>query len=180
MATRTRSASSDIVTGLVRGQWTGTSRRRCLCNPVVIDSEFDRASPTAVSDHELLSDGPVRKTELDEALSLVTEFKRLADGWDGPTSLAPSPDVVQDAAVVLQNWLMSDLIPEPVAGSDGRIALELYDNEGFTLGGVEVIGGRNAIYSIVQRTSILYTGRIDTTSQASILKALSRFRQLLE
>jgi hypothetical protein len=144
------------------------------------DVDLGWASPTSVVDDEPVPDEPVCKTELDEALSLVREFERLADGWDEPTSLAPSSDVVEDALVVLQNWPISDLIPEPSVGSDGRIALELYDKEGFTLGGVEIIGERNAIFSIVKRTKILSTGRIDTTSQASILRALSQFRQHLE
>lgn len=161
-------------------QWGSTSRGTRRFFLVNRDVGIGWASPTAVTDDEPLMGEPVRRTELDEALSLVKEFERLADGWDEPTSLAPSSDVVEDALVVLQNWPMSDLVPEPAVGSDGRIALELYDKEGFTLGGIEVTGERNAIYSIVQRTQILCTGRIDTTSQASILKALSQFRQHLE
>ena len=161
-------------------QWGSTSRGTRRCVFVLGDVENDWVSPTAVADDEPVPDEPVRKTELDEALSLVREFERLADGWDEPTSLAPLSDVVEDALVVLQNWPMSDLVPEPAVGADGRIALELYDKEGFTLGGVEVTGERNAIFSIVQHTKVLCTGRIDTTSQASILKALSQFRQHLE
>lgn len=161
-------------------RWGSTSRGARKCSFVLRDVGVGWASPTAVTDDEPVMDEPFRRTELDEALSLVREFERLADGWDEPASLAPSSDVVEDALVVLQNWPMSDLVPEPAVGSDGRIALELYDKEGFTLGGIEVIGERNAIYSIVQHTQILCTGRIDTTSQASILKALSQFRQHLE
>lgn len=161
-------------------QWGITSSGSRRCFVVFGDVGIGWASPTAVTDDEPVVDEPIRRTELDEALSVVREFERLADGWDEPTSLAPSSDVVEDALVVLQNWPMSDLVPEPAVGADGRIALELYDKEGFTLGGIEVIGERNAIYSIVQRTHILCTGRIDTASQASILKALSQFRQHLE
>jgi len=158
----------------------GTSRdfRRSLFP--VGDVDFGGISPTLLANGEPVLDEPLRKTELDEALSLVRDFERLVDGWDGPSSLAPSYDVVEDALVVLQNWPMSDLVPEPSVDSDGRIALELYDKEDFTLGGVEIIGERNAIFSIVKRTKILSTGRIDTTSQASILRALSQFRQHLE
>ena len=161
-------------------QWGSTSkgvRRRSF---VLRDVVIGWASPTVATDDELVIDEPLSRTELDEALSIVREFERLSDGWDGPTSSAPSCDVVEDALVVLQNWPMGDLVPEPAVGSDGRIALELYDDEGFTLGGIEVTGERTAIYSIVQRTQILSTGRIDTTSQASIIKALSHFRQHLE
>ena len=161
-------------------QWGSTSRGTRRSSFALRDVGIGWASPTAVTDDEPVMQEPFRRTELDEALSLVRDFERLADGWDEPTSLAPSSDVVEDALVVLQNWPMSNLVPEPAVGSDGRIALELYDKKGFTLGGIEIIGERNAIYSIVQHTQILCTGRIDTTSQASILKALSQFRQHLE
>ena len=148
--------------------------------PLPEDDETEVTSATAVANDDVMLSGPVQKTELDDALSIVSEFGRLNEGWNEPGSPVPGPDLIKDALVVLQNWLVSDVVPEPTVGPDGRIALELYDPEGFTLGGVEVTGGRNAIFSIVNQTEVLCSGSFDTTSQADIIEVMSKFRHFLE
>lgn len=122
---------------------------------------------------------PIR-SELDEVQSIVRDFERLADGWDEPRSLAPSLDIVQDALIILQNWQISDFIPEPEVSVDGKIVLEIYDKDGFTLGGVELVGAHRAVYSVNWRTEVLGKGSFDTTSQTQIIDALSSFKDLLE
>ena len=142
------------------------------------NNETKASGATALANSPGIPDEPVRKTELDEALLIVREFGHLSEGRNG--SPVPGPDLIEDALVVLQNWPVSDTIPEPAISPDGHIALELYDPDGFTLGGIEVIGGRNAVFSIVNQTEVLCTGSFDTTSQTEIIKALSKFRHHLE
>ena len=142
-------------------------------------NELETHSATAVAEDEIMSKEPVQKTALDEALSIVWEFGNPTEGWNGPGTPVPSLDLIEDALVVLQNWPLSGIVPEPAVGFDGRIALELYDGKGFTLGGVEVTGDQTAIYSIVDRTEVIDNGEFDTTSQAGIIAALSKFEHHL-
>ncbi len=141
------------------------------------------ASATAANDNDAplahRSDS-AELTELDEAMIIVREFGLLSDGWNEPDTPAPSADKIDDALVVLQNWPLSKLVPEPCVGPDGRIALELYDADGFTFGGIELIGDHRAIFSIVKRSEILDKGAFDTTFQVEIIQALSRYKALLE
>lgn len=115
-------------------------------------------------------------SKLDEVQSIVRAFENLADGWDELGSFAPTQDIVEDALVVLQNWQSGDFIPEPEASVDGKIVLEVYDVDGFTLGGIELVGEHRAIYSVNKRTEVLDKGHFDTTSQTEIIGALSRLK----
>ena len=136
-------------------------------------------SATASKVEDAQADNTFETSDLDLALSMVREFEGLEVGWDEPNSPVPTEDLIEDALVVLQNWPVSGHVPEPSVGTDGHIALELYDDDGFVLGGVEVTGERNAIFSIVQRAEVLCTGRFATTSQTEMIKALSNFKHHL-
>lgn len=131
-----------------------------------------------VESDDALSISPPLSAGLDEAQSIVRDFGRLVDGWDEPGSCAPSREIIDDALVVLQNWQPGRFVPEPEASFDGKIALELYDSQGFTLGGIELIGNHRAVYSVNWRTEVLDKGSFDTTSQSQIISALSRFKAL--
>lgn len=157
-----------------------------MANFLVVEDQDTFAGATApINEHEESSDDVVAvaaptRSDLDAVQAIVREFERLADGWDEPGSLAPTRDIVDDALVVLQNWQPSGFIPEPEASVDGKIVLEIYDDDGFTLGGVELIGGHRAVYSVNWRTNVLDKGSFDTTSQSEIIGALSGFKVLWE
>ncbi len=172
--------SDEPVHDPVDDWWSTSADFGSRCFPPPEDNEVEVIGATAVAKREVDLSGSIQNPELDDALSIVREFGRLNEGWNEPGSSVPGPDLIKDALVVLQNWLVSGLVPEPSVGPDGRIALELYDPEGFTLGGVEVTGGRNAIYSIIDRTEVLFTGSFDTTSQTEIIGVMSKFRHCLE
>jgi len=144
------------------------------------NTKRDPGLDATVSKVEDVSVGDTYKTRaLDPVRSIVKEFGKLDEGWDEPNSPVPSEDLIEDALVVLQNWPVLDLVPEPSIGLDGSIALELYDEDGFVLGGVEVMGERNAIYSIIDREEVIATGRFVTNSQTDMIKALSHFKDHL-
>lgn len=115
------------------------------------------------------------RIDLDYVQSVVRSYEFLEDDWEEEGSLGPSRDIVEDALVVLQNWPSSTPIPEPELVSDGTVSLEIYDEDGFTLGGVELIGGHRAVYSVNKRAKTLGKGSFDTTSQSQVLSALSNF-----
>ncbi len=120
-----------------------------------------------------------KASDLNPVRSIVRGFGKLDEGWDGPNSSAPSAGMMDDALVVLQNWPVLDLDLEPSVGIDGSIALELHDEEGFVRGGVEITGEGKAIYSVVDRESIIVTGHFDTTSPTAMIKALAQFKDHL-
>ena len=128
-----------------------------LASDILKSPTVTRKSSQPTESHETISRSEldealtetISRSELDEALAIVRSFSKLTYGWDEPNSLAPSSDVIDDALVVLQNWPGDEILPEPTAGVDGRIALEIYDNDGFSLGGVELVGENHAIYQLL-------------------------------
>lgn len=119
------------------------------------------------------------KSELDEILAIIREFGHLEDGWDGPKSAAPKPGVVNDALTMIQSWPSEIGSPEPVAGFDGNLVLEVYDEGGFSLGGVEFIGEHQAIYTVIKGIELIDSGRFDTKSPAAILQAVAAMKRAL-
>ncbi len=123
--------------------------------------------------------GATETNDFDSACSVIREFERLEAGWDGPNSSAPSKDMIEDALAILDDWPVSGLMPEPSVGIDGSIALELYDEDDFIRGSVEIIGKKTAIFSIVHNEKVVCTGRFDTTSPMDMRQALSQFKDHL-
>ncbi len=150
-----------------------------LASDLQISSKSPTAADTGMEENTLEFNEPIVRSKLDDLLEIVCGFKALTDGWDDADSLAPNLDVISDALVVLQNWPRSNLVPEPTVGIDGRIALEIYDKDGFTQGGVELIGNHLAIFSALDRTKLLGSGRFNTEHQSEILQALSHINKLL-
>ncbi|WP_339821503.1 hypothetical protein [Sulfitobacter dubius] len=111
-------------------------------------------------------------TELDDVRGAVRSFAELAEGWDGPDSGPALPGVIDDALEVLQNWSRDIDTPEPVMAFDGSIALELYDEKGFTRGGLEFKGNRRAVYTVISGTKILSSGNFDAGSLSEIIKSI--------
>lgn len=111
-------------------------------------------------------------TELDDVRGTVRSFAELAVGWDGPDSSSALPGVIDDALEVLQNWTGGIDTPEPVMTFDGSVALELYDDKGFTRGGLEFKGNRRAVYTVISGTEILSSGTFDAGSLSEIIKSI--------
>lgn len=118
-------------------------------------------------------------TELDEVRGAVRSFAELAAGWDGPDSNQALPGVIDDALEVLQNWPTALDTPEPVMAFDGSVALELYDDEGFSKGGVEFKGSHRAVYTVISKTEILSCGTFDAGSLSEIIKSIHCIKNAL-
>lgn len=116
---------------------------------------------------------------IDKTLSFIRLFSELLDGWDGPDSFAAKPDVVDDAIVVLQNWPSKIGIPEPSLGCDGNLVLELFDCQGLSKGGVEMIGGHRAVFTGISGLEVLCSGSFDTQTTSNILHALATLEAAL-
>ncbi len=145
----------------------------------ILDSKLE-----TIQDHffcaepRLASSADERKV-LDSACSIVQGFIGLEMGWDGPDSFVPTEEVINDALTVLRNWPVPSFVPEPSAGVDGSIALELYNEDSFACGGIELIGNRIAIYSIIDDEKVVCFGRFDTSLQEEMVQALSKFKDYL-
>lgn len=115
-----------------------------------------------------------------EALAVIRDFRFLADGWDGEGSLGPMEGVVNDALEVAQRWPADLAELEPVLSSDGHIVLELYDNAGFALGGIELIGSHRGVYTIVVDVRVVASGNFDARATGEILGAVKTIWQALQ
>jgi hypothetical protein len=116
---------------------------------------------------------------LDDIRGVVRSFDHLVDGWDGPDSRGALEGVVQDALEVLQNWLDDMETPEPVLAFDGSISLELYDDDGFTKGGIELIGGHKAVFTVISRSRVIDSGTFNTISSREIIQTITKMRRAL-
>ncbi len=151
-------SNTDVITLLINADWESS-----------LGTTASKVEGALVEDADMTS-------ALDPVCLIVKEFGRLNEGWDGPNSSAPTASMIEDALVVLQNWPVLDFLPEPSVGTDGSIALELYDRDGFTRGGVEITGEGSAIYSVIAREEVIDTGHFVPTSQTDMIKALARVR----
>ena len=168
--------------GVRRGSFSlkalGLTRARDYPSDLAFNA-LEKSSPaTIIESDEVDSTAEsltVISSEIDEMQSIVRDFANLGVDWDGVDSHAPSKGTIEAALVVLQNWRIKELIPEPEAGADGSITLVIYSHDGYTLGAIEFLGADEAVYSVNSRDEILGKGRFDTTSQTQIIAALSKF-----
>lgn len=112
-------------------------------------------------------------TERDLLLAQIRTYEQLANGWDGPDSIAPKVGVVDDALTVLQFWPLALELPEPGLCVDGNIVLEVYDDNGLTNGGIEFIGDHVGIYSVIKDEETILVDRFDALSSTAVLFALA-------
>lgn len=118
-------------------------------------------------------------SDVDEVRRILRGFETVPAGWDGPDSQPPIDGVVQDALEVLQNWASNLGIPEPVLVFDGSVALEIYDDQGFTRGGIEFHGEHQAVFTVVSRSELLASGTFDAGSLSDIVRSLSKIERAL-
>ncbi|SEQ34854.1 hypothetical protein [Thalassovita taeanensis] len=118
-------------------------------------------------------------TELDDVRGAVRSFAELAAGWDGPDSSPALSGVIDDALEVLQNWSGDIDTPEPVMAFDGSVALELYDEEGFTRGGLEFKGNHRAVYTVISGCDIITSGTFNAGSLSEIIRSIHLIRRAL-
>jgi hypothetical protein len=118
-------------------------------------------------------------TKLDDVRGEVRSFAELAAGWDGPDSSPALPGVIDDALEVLQSWSREIGIPEPEMAFEGTVALELYDEEGFSRGGVEFKGNHRAIYTVISKTKILSSGTFNASLLSEIIKSVQCIQNAL-
>ena len=102
----------------------------------------------------------VRSTsiEFERVLRQLRNFSKFVDGWDGPESKGPEQSVIKEASEFLWYWSDDSFIPIPELYSDGAIALEFYDKEGFTLGGPEFHKNHVGVYTILNQINVIDSG----------------------
>ena len=123
---------------------------------------------------------PLVSAQLDDVRGTVRIFEALNDGWDGEDSRAPIEGVVDDALEVLQHWRGEVAVPEANLSFDGVLSLELYQENGMTLGGVEFIGQHQAIFTVVSETKILHTGRFNAEKPSEIMGGIELIHEALK
>ncbi len=140
-----------------------------------------RSNSTFVGTDDEVADPGIldEKVAFNETLAVIRDFEKLDDGWDGPGSMAPKHGVIEDAKALIQSWSTDLPDPEPVMAFDGNLVLEMFDERGFTRGGIEFIGDHCAIFTVIERAVVKASNEFDTTSQSEILTALAAMKRAL-
>lgn len=145
--------------------------------------EVEIVSSTATSDGNvqplLELRGGLVSSERDFLLAQVRAYELFEDGWDGPDSFAAKEGVVEDALTVLQYWPVALELPEPGLCVDGNIVLEVYDEDGLSNGGIELIGDHVGIYSVVHGEETILVDRFNALSSTELLFALAAMKNEL-
>ena len=145
-------------------------------SPTVLSYGSRTVKTTEVADYLNFAE---RHSELDEIRGIVRGFSNLDAGWDGPDSIAVLGGVVDDVLEVLQRWERDIDIPEPVMAYDGTLALEIYDSNGHTKGGVEFKGLHKAVYTVISGTELVTSGTFNVDSPSEIIKSIEHIRHAL-
>lgn len=166
---RTVSREREIETKAAKGShWPAMAKRTFRR----LGTEISSSAPTVGVTEADYVNATRAPTELDDVRGAVRSFAELAVGWDGPDSGPALPSVIDDALEVLQIWSGDIGTPEPVMAFDGSVALELYDQEGFSRGGVEFKGDHRAIFTVISKTKILNSGNFDARSVSEIITSI--------
>ncbi len=110
-------------------------------------------------------------------LADIVSLSSVKDGWDGPDSVAPTPIVIADAVAVARVWPMA--LGEPIVdvGPDGTISLDLLDDNGFLVAGVDLVGGdHRAVFSIVKGSKVLASGAFNASKQTEVIQTFDLMR----
>ncbi len=102
--------------------------------------------------------------EFDEVREILSSFNDMKGGWDGPESQPPKPGIVENALKFIDLWPTGLNIPEPELGGDGNLELVLYDNDGFSRGGIEFIGNGRAAFAVISGSGVTASGTFDADS----------------
>lgn len=87
----------------------------------------------------------------------------------------PKSEAIDDAIVVVQVW--PDEIPVPTLDFDdeGQIVLDILDEGGFACAGIDFLGNKNvAVYSIMNGTRVVHSGRLNTASTTEVIQFFGR------
>lgn len=117
--------------------------------------------------------------QINEVRKILRGFLDMNEGWDGPGSVPPRRGVIKDASEFLGFW-PSDLdVPDPELGPDGTVALELYEDEGFSRGGFDFKGDGKATFTVLSRLKIIASGTFRADSIGEIVRSISKFKSAL-
>lgn len=115
----------------------------------------------------------------DALIKEISELSDLPANWDGEDSVVPSDEVIEDALVIAQDWPNDLPAPEPTPTIDGNIVLEMYDDDGFAIGSIEVMAGGDVHYAVVDRTTLKLSRSVRTGSQLGLLEMFKEMRTAL-
>ncbi len=84
--------------------------------------------PVLLTEHSLHS-GDAVPAHLVEALEELLSYQSLEPGWDGPESIAPSRELIQNVRQLLLALPRTAKIPEPMVSADGHVGLFWHDKD---------------------------------------------------
>ncbi len=117
--------------------------------------------------------------EISEIREILLSFDDAMDGWDGPGSVSPKSNTVQNAIDFLNIWPLQMGVPDPELYFDGTVALELYGEGGFTRGGFEFIDENTAAFAALNHSDVLASGTFNPKSEDEAIESIVKFRNAL-
>lgn len=114
-------------------------------------------------------------SDRDSLLSSLRDLQKLYAGAEGEIVERPRVEAIDDAIVVVQAW--PDEIPIPVLDFDdeGQIALDIIGEHGLARAGIDFLGRENAaVYSMIEGTTVIDCGSMNTTSTTEVLRFLRK------
>ena len=109
----------------------------------------------------------------------ILSFNTLTDGWDGEGSLGPTKESINDAIAFVNNWSNNSMVPEPEMVFEGVVALQFYDENGDSKGGIEFRKGHLGVYAIFDKNENYETGRFNSSSIFEIKGAVKHIEKVL-
>lgn len=116
----------------------------------------------------------------DELLASLRDLQKHYVGAIADNEVAPKSEAIDDAIVVAQVW--PDEIPTPTLDFDdeGQIVLDILDDAGFALAGIDFLGKNNvAVFSILEGTRIVCSGSLNTASTTEVIRLFRRLNSEL-
>ena len=124
-------------------------------------------------------DNNLFQNSLDTIRSEISNFNSFSDGWDGKGSSAPKKEVINDVLLFLNNWSDQSKLPEPELLFDGSIALQFYNENGNSMGGIDFCENHEGVYSILNLEEKFVTGYFNTNSTKETVLSIKKISSLL-
>ena len=125
-------------------------------------------------EHEINENESFCRKEHNRVLFELSEFRNINEGWNGLGSVGPSKQIIDAATEFMLNWSSEYILPQPELYSSGVISLQFYDEDVYTLGGVEFHKNDVGVFSIVDRKTVLDSGYFNSKSIGEILGIIKK------
>ena len=159
------------------GLWGDTGTYRPA--PVSVDSLFGAFQPAPTVGSNDLANAPVSDDSVEKARDEVLKDLRTLRFRSLLLHVAAVSASINDAIVVAQAWPSELPAPCVEVDDDGKISLEVLNEEGLAVGALDFLGRDHvAAFSIVDGGTIVAAGKLNTASTTEVIQFFNKFNLL--